>query len=256
MQARTLLGLSYYGTKRYADAAKCLKVAAQADPNNLELHQVLAQSCLWAKDNDCALKEFQRIVEQNPDSAAAHMLMGEALDGLERPADAMAEFQAAVKTAPREPGVHFGLGYLYWKSNQYDQAKTEFETELSIDPANAQALAYLGDVELKMNDLGKALELLRKAVQLRNDIRIGYADMGAIYVDQKRYDDALAAFQRAVKLDPEQPDMHFRLGNLYRLMGNTSASQEEFAKSRALHKKEDDALLKKLSTAPPAIHPQ
>jgi hypothetical protein len=38
-------------------------------------------------------------------------------------------------------------------------------------------------------------------------------------------------------------------------MGNTAASQEEFAKSRALHKKEDDALLKKISNAPPAIHP-
>ena len=71
MQARTLLGLSYYGTKRFAEAAKYLKVAAQAEPNNLELHQVLAQSCLWAKDNDCALKEFQQILKQNPDSAAA-----------------------------------------------------------------------------------------------------------------------------------------------------------------------------------------
>ncbi len=97
--------------------------------------------------------------------------------------------------------------------------------------------------------------LLQKAVQQRADIRIAFADMGAIYVQQKKYEEALAAYQRAVKLDPEQPDMHFRLGNLYRLMGNTAASEEEFAKSRALHKKEDDALLKKLSSAPPAIHP-
>jgi tetratricopeptide (TPR) repeat protein len=183
------------------------------------------------------------------------MLMGEALDGLERSADAIAEFQAAVKAAPQEPGVHFGLGYLYWKASQYDEAKAEFETELDIDPGNPQALAYLGDVELKLNDPEKALVLLKKAVDARDDIRIAYADIGSIYVQQKKYGEALEAYQRAVKLDPEQPDMHFRLGNLYRQIGNTATSEEEFAKSRALHKKADDALLKKLSDAPPALHP-
>jgi tetratricopeptide (TPR) repeat protein len=61
---------------------------------------------------------------------------------------------------------------LYWKANEYDQAKAEFESELGIDPANAQALGYLGDIELKLNDPEKALVLLHRAVQQRNDIRI------------------------------------------------------------------------------------
>ncbi len=126
MQARTLLGLSYYGTKRFAEAAKYLKVTAQADPGNTELHQVLAQSCLWAKDYPCAMDEFKQMLKQNPDSAAVHVLMGEAMDGLERAADAIQEFKIAAKAAPREPGIHFGLGYLYRKAHQYDEAKAAF----------------------------------------------------------------------------------------------------------------------------------
>ena len=63
--------------------------------------------------------------------------------------EAIAEFQAALKVAPQEPNVHFGLGYLYWKSHQYDEAKSEFESELLIDPNHPQALAYLGDIEMK-----------------------------------------------------------------------------------------------------------
>ena len=92
MQAQTLLGLSCYGTKRFAEAAKYLKVAAQADPGNTELHQVLAQSCPRAKDNACALEEFKKILEQNPNSAQAHMLLGEALDNLGRTPEAIALF--------------------------------------------------------------------------------------------------------------------------------------------------------------------
>jgi tetratricopeptide (TPR) repeat protein len=144
---------------------------------------------------------------------------------------------------------------LYWKSHQYEEAKAAFEAELSIDATNAQALAYLGDIELKANNPERALEWLKKAVGQRNGIRIAYLDLGTIYQDQKRYDEALAALQRAAKLDTDQPDIHFRLGNLYRVMGKTEMAEQEFAKFRTLHQRADDALLKKLSDAPPALHP-
>ena len=240
MQARTLLGLSCYGAKRFAEAAKYLEPVSKSDPANTELHRVLAQSCLSAKEYSCALAEFRQILERDPDSAAAHMLSGEALDGLGRTVEAIPEFEAATKTAPREPNVHFGLGYLYWKLHKYDEAKTEFETELTIDPGHAQSLAYLGDIELKKNAPDKALPLLQKATQMRNDIRIAYLDIGAILSDQKKYRAALAALRRAEKLDPAQPDAHYRLARLYRSMGDTAAAQQEFAKVNELHEKAED----------------
>jgi tetratricopeptide (TPR) repeat protein len=247
--------MSYYGTKRFAEASKHLELAANSDPANTELRQVLAQSCLWARKYSCALDQFRHILQQNPDSAAAHMLLGEALDGLGRTPEAVVEFQAAASAAPREPAVNFGLGYLFWKQHQYDDAKSAFETELSVDAANPQALAYLGDIEMKRNDLERAIPLLKKAMQLKDDIRIAYADLGAIYMEQKHYQDALVALKRAVKLDPTQPDTHFRLGRLYQALGNATAANQEFAKVRELHKKAEDDLLEKMSGSPPSLHP-
>jgi len=165
--------------------------------------------------------------------------------------EAIAEFQSAAKAAPQEPNVHFGLGYLYWKSHQYDEAKSELEREISIDPAHAQALAYLGDIEMKRNDPEKALPLLEKSVRARDDIRIAHLDMGAIFAEQKRYPEALAALQRAEKLDPTEPDAHFRLGRVYQAMGNKDAAQGEFSKVRELHEKADDVASKMSVTAPP-----
>ncbi len=252
MQVLTLLGLSCYGAKRFAEAAKYLELPTKADPKNIELHRVLAQSCLSAKQYSCALAEFRQILEQDPDSAAAHMLSGEALDGLGRTVEAIPEFEAAVKAAPRGPNVHFGLGYLYWKQHKYDEAKAAFVNELSIDPAHAQALAYLGDIELKRNQPEKALPLLNKATQLRDDIRIAYVDIGAILSDQKKYPEALAALLRAEKLDPAQPDAHYRLARLYRAMGNSVAAQREFAKVSELQEKAED-MAPKMSGSPPSL---
>ena len=249
VQVLTLLGLSCYGAKRFAEAAKYLELPAKSDPKNIELHRVLAQSCLSAKQYSCALAEFRQILEHDPDSAAAHMLSGEALDGLGRTVEAIPEFEAAAKAAPREPNVNFGLGYLYWKQHKYDEAKAAFEAELSIDATHAQALAYLGDIELKKNAPEKALPLLNKATQLRDDIRIAYVEIGAILSDQKKYPEALAALQRAERLDPAQPDAHYRLARLYRAMGNSAAAQREFAKVSELQEKAED-MAPKMSSSP------
>jgi tetratricopeptide (TPR) repeat protein len=249
--------MSEYGAGKFADASKNLELAVTADPENSELHNVLAQSCLAAKKFDCALGEFKWILKRNPDSASAHMLSGEALDGLGRTTEAIEEFTLASKSDPKALNVNFGLGYLYWKLREYDDAGRAFEVELANDPSNPQALAYLGDVEMKRGNTDKALSLLQNAVRLRNDIRIAYVDIGVILTQQKHYQEALDALQRGEKLDPEQPEVHYRLGRLYQAMGNTVAAQREFTMVQNLHQKAEDDIADKMSgRTPVAIVPE
>jgi tetratricopeptide (TPR) repeat protein len=255
IQARTLLGLSYYGTKRFDEAVKHLEMAARSDATNLQLHHVLAQSCLWAKKYSCALDEFRKIQEQDPNSAASHVLTAEALDGLGRTSEAIAEFQAAAKMAPREPNVHFGIGYLYWKQHKYDEAKSALEEELAIDSTNSQAMAYLGDIAIKQSDPEKALPLLKNALQLKGDLRIAYLDLGILLADRKEFSNALAALRRAEELDPSQPDAHYRMGRIYKQMGNSAASEKEFAKVRELHEKDAVDIVHQMSNSPPPLKP-
>jgi tetratricopeptide (TPR) repeat protein len=199
------------------------------------------------------LDEFHQLLQQNPDSGTAHILLGEALDGLGRTPDAIAEFQAAEKSASPDPNLHFGLGYLYWKSHQYDQARSEFQTELTIDPNHAQSLAYLGDIEWKATNPDQALPLLKRAIGLNSDIRIAYLDLGAVLALREQYPDAVTALQHAVHLDPAEPDAHYRLARVYQVMGNAAAARKEFATVRDLHQKADDPLLSKMSAAPPPL---
>ena len=106
---------------------------------------------------------------------------------------------------------------------------------------------------MKRNDPDKAWPLLKKAVQLKNDVRVAYSDLGAIFLERKQYQDAMTALQRAVELDPAQPDAHFRLGRLYQAMENTDAAQKEFARVRERHEKEDEDVAAKMSGAPPPL---
>lgn len=253
-QARTLLGFSYYGAGKFAEASRELTPLAAADPSNTALHYTLAQSCLWAKQHDCATREFRSLLANNPDSAAVHMLMAQALDGTGKTDEAIAEFQAAARVSPREPNVHFGLGYLYWKLQQYDDARREFEAELANDAGHAQSLTYLGDIELKQNNPAGAIAFLEKAVRIRSDIRLAYLDLGSAFQQQKRFPEALKALQRAVQLDPAQPDAHYRLSRVYEALGRSADAQRELARTRELRQQADEDLVRKMATKPAPLH--
>ena len=134
------------------------------------------------------------------------MLLGQALDGLEKRPKRSQNLSNIVESNPNEPNVHFGLAYLYWKSQRYDEAKKEFQAELALDPKHASSLAYLANIELKRNNLDDAISLLQKAVSIKSDVRIVYIDLGTIFSQQKKYPEAIRALQRAIDLwNPNGP---------------------------------------------------
>lgn len=151
LRLKTLIGMAHYGLREFAAAVPYLKDATAGDPSNLQFRLMLAHSCLATKQYRCVLDAYHEILTLNAESAEADMLAGEALDEMQDYAGATQQFRAAVKANPKEPDVHFGLGYLLWTQRQYDEAAYEFQAELNNVPKHAQALAYLGDTNIKLN---------------------------------------------------------------------------------------------------------
>lgn len=242
-----LIGMSYYGLHQYQQAAEFLRTAVQHDPSNLELKNVLAQSCLWSRHYDCAMAQFKDMLAINPESAQAHMLLAEALDGMGKTDEAIQELEDTARSSPREPVLHFELGYLYYKQGEYDKASSELQTELANNPGYAQAYVYLGDIAFRTNNDEAAQKYLNKALGLEPASRLAHFDTGCIYMKQGKNQEAIGAFRRAIELDPSQPDAHYRLARVYSAMGQNQQAAKELAKTKQLHQKADDSLIEKIS---------
>ena len=246
-QVNILLGMSLFGSGRYKEAIPYLEKAKAQD--NPVLQQVLAQSYLESGQYDKALSEFQRLLLRDPDAPAVHMLLGEAYDAENQSERAMAEYRAATAKG-YTPDAHFGLGYLLWKDGRYAAASEEFQKELSYDPKNSLALAYLGDIALKQGDPAKAEPLLRRAIALKIDLRVAHFDLGVIAFDAKRYEQAEKEFAVAVRLAPKDADAHYRLARLYQATGRPADAQRELAIVKELHQRTREELLFKVSGPP------
>ncbi len=246
-QLTTLMGMAHYGLAEYAEAAPYLKEAADRDPQSLTLRLALAHSYLWSKQFQKVMDVYHEILQLDPDSAPANMLAGEALDELRDSEGSTNMFRAAVKANPKEPNAHFGLGYLLWAQKKYPEAAPEFQAELDNDPGHIQALLYLGDSEIQMNHLDAARPLLEKAVQLNPKLGLGHLDLGVIYSENGQTGEALRELTLAEKFTPEDVNVHWRLGRLYRTMGRKEEAKAEFDKASKLNKAADDDLYKKIA---------
>jgi len=230
-----LLGMAHYGMGDYFVAIPYLRKAADSDPQSLALRLALAHSCLWSKQNQCVLDVYKEILALNAESAEADMLAGEALDETGDDAGATEQFRAAVRSNPKEPNVHFGLGYLLWNQNHYSEAATEFQAELENDPNHLQARAYLGDSYVHLNDYAKALPELEKAAAGPSSALV-HLDLGIVYGEQGRKDEAINELQKAIALNPKDVAPHWRLAKLYQSTGRKEEAKAEFAKASTMNK--------------------
>jgi len=242
-----LLGMAHYGLGEFNEAASYLKKASANDPGNLGLRLSLAHSCMWTKQYQCVMDTYHEILLLNAESAEADMLAGEALDELKDHDGAIKQFRAAVQANPKEPDVHFGLGYLLWTQRQYPEAATEFQAELANNPDHTQAFTYLGDAQMRMDHPEAAVAMLEKVEHMEPELFLPHLDLGILFTDAGRQQDALRELNEAAKLKPDEVDPHWRLGRLYRAMGKKDEAKAEFDKASRITKAADDALIDKIS---------
>jgi tetratricopeptide (TPR) repeat protein len=248
LRVTILVGMAHYGLAEYSKAAPYLKSASERDPNNLSLLLALAHSYLWSKQFSFVMDVYHRILALNAESAEADMLAGEALDEMKDSDGAIKMFRAAAAANPKEPDVHFGLGYLLWVRKQYPEALVEFQAELDLNPNHAQALTYLGDCDLVLTQPMLAQPLLEKAIQVDPGIELAHLDLGVIDADAGRQGDALRELATAEKLAPNDVNAHWRLGRLYRSLGNMDLAKAEFDKAKSITQTVDTNLVNQLNS--------
>jgi TolB-like protein/Tfp pilus assembly protein PilF len=109
----------------------------------------------------------------------------------------------ALAMAPNSPEAHLALGlFFYWGHLQYEDALTEFNRTLELQPNNALARHYSAAVYRRRGEWEHALADFRRAEEV--DPRDGStpAEIGSTYLALRLWKDAERAELRALAIDP------------------------------------------------------
>jgi len=153
---------------------------------------------------------------------------------------------AAADLDPSDPRCYLFLSKAYNSSPlQADEVVQRFRRYAELQPGNALAQYYYA-ISLwkgkRAGDTGTELStveaLLRKAIALDDSLAEAHVQLGNLYADQHRYSDSIPQYQRALELNPNLPDAHYRLGTDFVHLGKKENAEREFAvyqKLRAEH---------------------
>jgi cellulose synthase operon protein C len=216
-----------------AAAAKFTKVLSQS-PNDVNAIVGLGYVRLDEKRFSEALSLFERaraLAPQRQDAREGYdnanfwlaMTRGASAQQEGEPADAALAFQDALTLRPSDNGALLGLANALVREQKFADAQTRFQQVLNQDPNNADAMAGLGFLRLKQGRFNDATSLLAEAHKLnptRKDVDQGYHNAEfweimnqAAALNQQRPKDAVAAYQRALLLDPNDKDALVGLAN-------------------------------------------
>lgn len=103
---------------------------------------------------------------------------------------------------------------------EWDKAEPDFRQALELSPDQPQVLNYLGYSLIDRNEkLDEALNMVKKAAELRAQDGYIVDSLGWAYYKLGRYDEAVKTLENAIKLRPEDPTINDHLGDAYWQVG-------------------------------------
>jgi Tfp pilus assembly protein PilF len=145
--------------------------------------------------------------------------------------------------------AHARLGQLFFKQERYAEAEQEFEKTVELKPELAEHHNLLGLAQCRLGRFEQGIAQYREALRLKEEkpvakdrafiatIRTNLANALGITANNlidtarafpggndaseamRRYDEAIAQYEKALELEPEQPAIHRNLGILLASLG-------------------------------------
>ena len=179
---------------------------------------VVGNSFSLQRDHDNALRCFQRATQLAPRLAYAHTLAGHEHAANEEHEQALAAYRRGMAADPRHYNAWYGLGRVYERQGQYALAEQHYAQAARINPTNAVLLCCVGGVLEKMRRMPPALDAYERAIHLAPRSSLARYKKARVLVATGRPDLALGELRELKDLAPDEANVHFLLGRVYKAL--------------------------------------
>ena len=219
--------------KRYAHAIATLQQALSLSPPDDHAERLRAAlGITYAQSGDAATatESLSKLVVDYPDSADAHFKLGTVYGDQCRSELAVAEYHRALRLDATANGVRLALTRELLSQQKYSDALAMAQKDIRRYPRDAegyhlQGLAYKGLQQ--PNSAAGALEREARLAPANYEIR---RDLGVMFSQLGRTDDAVRELEAAARINSEEPDPHHQLAQLYSKKGDKYLARKERAR--------------------------
>jgi len=189
---------------RADEAMAILAEALRLGPNHASALTFAALLALRRGQAAAALDYASRAIAVDPRRARAHHLRGLALHAVGRGTEALVDLRQAVAMDAKLVDARLDLGNALLDEGDVASAATEINAALAADPS---AIAYnsLGNLHARQRQFDAAIAAYSRAIELDPRLPQAYGNLGMLQFSVADNDAAIASFRRAVALAPDRP---------------------------------------------------
>ena len=212
--AHSMLGKTHFALREYEKAAAELKAALQFGSNDFDTSFTLAIAYLQQRQFTDARRVFDWMLQNLGDQPELHVVIGRAFRVAGRLPEAIDEFKKAIALNPALARVHDNLALAYLMNegaSRLDDAEREFKTELVSNPDEFFANYYLGIVYIFQRKWELAIAFLKNASRVQADNPDSYFQLGQAYQELEKHDQAIEALKKSIALNPDLAHNKFQV---------------------------------------------
>lgn len=225
---------------KHAAAISLVQQALQLSPRDKGLWIELGYLQKSVKEYDSAIRAYERAIEIDDSSAAAHCGLGMAFESTLQFERAEEEFRRSAELRPRTY-AYVLLGDVQAVLGKKQEAEESFRSALALDERNEEALYNLALV-LRSARPEEAQLLLEQALEIRPAWSLAYRELGFVFSRMKKWSEATAVLRKAISLDPGDMWSHMYLANACSVQGRLKEAEEEYVEATQVAKDPSSAL--------------
>jgi tetratricopeptide (TPR) repeat protein len=159
-----------------------------------------------AGDGEIAEQEYRKAIDADPNLPGANAGLAHLLIDQKRYSDAQAVVEGALRRDPADPVLNTQLAAILNAEGKPADALAVLEKLHKLEPDSRSVATMLADADFQAGNLDEADALNQQLLaQAPNDPALLDA-RGQILIRRQRYDEAIAAFRKAVAARPEDVD--------------------------------------------------
>lgn len=207
------VGKIFEANGQLEQAAGSYRKALSTDPGFAPARLALIQAELNRGNREVALAEAKKAATDMPTSPEIQMLIGEMAIRKGDYAEALTYLERAMTGLPGNADGWALLGRAYHFNRRYDEAADAYRKAVTLTPLNVGYRTTLGLILGQAGELDEGLAELQKVTATPGyKDAAGWVNLGWIYRNLNRADESIAAYKKALALDPKQEQAALGLG--------------------------------------------
>jgi protein O-GlcNAc transferase len=205
--ARYQLVAALFKSDRFPEATKLCEASLAILPDSAELHFYRSKLHLHAEEKALAIASCERALTLNPAYVEAQQSLSRLFFDAEQFEQAEASYRREIELTPQHYGPHHQLGVVLNRTARHAAAIEQFKRAIALNPLSGASYFSLGSAYTELDDAAEESPALaqanfEKAVEVEPQVSSFHCSLGFSYWRGAQLDRAMASFDRAIELDP------------------------------------------------------